>query len=275
MINPVSLLQRLARGRIPLLSAALAGLVALALNAAAAESPAAIHPPLKVLLLTGGGYHDYKTLVPRLTNEIGKRVLATFDVRFDIESLHDPKFADQFDAVIYDICFDEAPDDVLENAIQATKKGKPTVMIHCAVHAFRHSPKIHEWETCCGMRSKVHDRFEGFTVQKLDPESPITKFFPQEWSTAGDELYQTISIDPDSHQLLKAKSPQDGRVHVVCWTYQFGKGRVFSTTLGHDLKTAGTPEYLRLLSNGLLWACDKLDANGEPAAGFSAAPPKP
>jgi len=37
MINPVSLLQRLARGRIPLLSAALAGLVALALNAAAAD----------------------------------------------------------------------------------------------------------------------------------------------------------------------------------------------------------------------------------------------
>jgi uncharacterized protein len=118
------------------------------------------------------------------------------------------------------------------------------------------------------MRSKVHDRFEGFSVTKLDPESPITKQFPDQWSTAGDELYQTISIEPESHQLLKAKSPQDGRVHIVCWTREFGQGRVFATTLGHDMKTAATPEYLRLVANGLLWACGKLQPDGAPAPGY-------
>ena len=239
------------------------------LGAGAADKVPVHKPALKALFLTGGGYHDYEKLVPHLTNEISRLVNVTFDVKTDLSAMAVPKFADGYDVVVYDVCFDEAPDEVLENALQATRKGKPTVMIHCAVHAFRRSPKIHEWETCCGMRSKVHDPYAPLTVTKLDQGSPITKLFPNDWKTPGDELYQTISIDPQSHQLLKAKSPHDGREHVVCWTYQFGQGRVFATTLGHDMKTAASPDYLRLLANGLLWACGKLEPDGKPADGYS------
>jgi type 1 glutamine amidotransferase len=225
-----------------------------ATTASRAADPGA---PLKVLFLTGGGYHDYKALAPHLTNHLGELAHATFEVRWDMNSLRDPKFAEGFDAVVYDVCFDNVEDAILQNALNTVRAGKPAVMIHCAVHAFRNSPKIHEWEACCGMRSKVHDRYEGFTVTKLDPSSPITKAFPQTFETAGDELYQTISIPPESHQLLRAKSPVDGREHIVCWTSEYGKGRVFATTLGHDMKTASRPEYLRLVANGLLWACGK------------------
>jgi type 1 glutamine amidotransferase len=225
--------------------------------------------PLKVLFLTGGGYHDYEKLAPHLTSNLGNRVNAQFTTRFDLNALTNASFADPYDAVVYDVCFDDAPDVALDNALQTTRNGKPTVMIHCAVHAFRQSKKVREWETCCGMRSKVHDPFASFAVVKLDKADPITKTFPDEWKTAGDELYQTISIEPQSHQLLKARSPQDSREHVVCWTSQFGRGRVFATTLGHDMKTAGAPEYLQLLANGLLWACGKLGDNGEPLAGYA------
>jgi type 1 glutamine amidotransferase len=234
------------------------------------SAPAAEVKPLKVLFVTGGGYHDYKKLAPFLTTNLPQIVRATFDVKFGLDALRDPKFADAYDAVVYDMCDDEASDEVLENALQATRKGKPSVMIHCAVHAFRRSTKIREWETCCGMRSKVHDPYQAFAVKKLDESSPITRLFPNDWKTPGDELYQTIAIDPQSHQLLKAKSPKDGREHVVCWTYQYGQGRVFATTLGHDMKTVTSPDYLRLLANGLLWSCDKLEQNGEPKTGYAA-----
>jgi type 1 glutamine amidotransferase len=195
-----------------------------------------------------------------LTNALAAPANATFTTKFDMDILRDAHFADGYDAVVYDLCFDKADDDVLiEHALNATRAGKPTVMIHCAVHAFRYSPKIREWETCCGMRSKVHDKYEPFTVTKLDPASPITTQFPDGWKTEGDELYQTISIDPASHPLLKVKSPQDGREHIVCWTAKYGQGRVFATTLGHDMKTAATPEYMRLVANGLLWATGRLE----------------
>jgi type 1 glutamine amidotransferase len=229
--------------------------------------------PLKVLLIASGCCHDYKTLAPFLSTNLAMIVNANIEFHFGLDDLANPKFADPYDAVIYDICEEDTPAANLDNVMAITRAGKATVMIHCSIHAFRNSPKISEWETLCGMRSKRHDKFEPFTVTKCDPDSPITKSFPQTWTTAGDELYQTISIDPRSHQLLKAISPVDGHEHVVCWTCEYGQGRVFSTTLGHDLKTTGTPEYLQLVANGLLWSCSKLAADGKPAPGYDATKP--
>ena len=226
-------------------------------------------PPLKGLFLTGGGYHDYQKLAPHLTSNLSRMLNVQFTTAFDIHALTNADFADAYDLVVYDVCFDDAPEVVLKNAIEATRRGKPAVMIHCAVHAFRQSQQVHAWETCCGMRSKVHDPYGPFTVLKLDRDDPLTRFFPDEWKTPGDELYQTISIEPQSHPLLKAKSPVDGREHVVGWTRTFGRGRVFATTLGHDMKTAGSSDYLQLLANGLLWACGKLGEDGKPVAGYA------
>jgi type 1 glutamine amidotransferase len=240
------------------------------ISASGPEPAARSAAPLKALFLTGGGYHDYKKLAPHLTSSLSKLVNAQFTTAFDLNALTNAQFADPYDVVVYDVCFDDAPDAILEGALQTTRNGKPAVMIHCAVHAFRQSAKVHEWETCCGMRSKVHDPYGPFTVVKLDQNDPITKFFPAEWKTPGDELYQTISIEPQSHRLLEATSPRDGRTHTVGWTYQFGRGRVFATTLGHDMKTAGSPEYLQLLANGLLWACGKLGDDGKALAGYAA-----
>jgi len=239
------------------------------LSAGTAGSASPAVTPLKALFLTGGGYHDYKKLVPHLTASLSQLLNAQFTTAFDLNALTNAQFADPYDVVVYDVCFDEAPDTLLENAMRAARNGKPTVMIHCAVHAFRQSAKVREWESYCGLRSKVHDPYGPFTVVNLDPNDPITKSFPAEWKTPGDELYQMISIDPQSHALLKATSPQNGREHIVGWTYSFGRGRVFATTLGHDMKTAGSPDYLQLLANGLLWTCNKLGDDGKPLAGYS------
>jgi len=258
-------------GRICFFLASTAALLAFTVRAPAGDAQPSPRP-LKVLYLAGGGFHDYATMVPRLTNRLSRLGAISFQTHFDLEPLRDPSFGRDYDAVIYDVCFEEAPDQLLENALQTVRQGKPAVMLHCAVHAFRHSPKIRDWETCCGMRSKVHDPYASFTVTNLDPASPITASFPAQWTTPGDELYQTISIDPQSHPLLRAKSPKDGREHIVCWTCQFGEGRVFATTLGHDQKTASAPEYQRLVLNGLLWACRRLGPDGLPLRGTAPAP---
>ena len=73
----------------------------LACTAADAEEP-----KLKALLVTGGGYHDYKALNPILTEQIGKLAPVTFDVKYGLDTLNDPKFADGYDVVVYNFCFD-------------------------------------------------------------------------------------------------------------------------------------------------------------------------
>jgi type 1 glutamine amidotransferase len=236
-----------------------------------AASVASAKPPLKALLISGGGYHDYAKLIPFLTTNLSERINIKFDVSYTLDALKSDKFADGYDVVVYDVCFDEAEPALLENAMKVAREGKPAVMIHCAVHAFRKSEKVHEWENLCGMRSKVHDPFQSFTTEKLDAKSPITKDWPADWKTPGDELYQTIEFMEGSHPLLRAKSPRDGREHIVCWTHVYGKGRVFATTLGHDFKTAESPDYLHLLSNGILWACDKLKNDGSAKPGYGPA----
>jgi type 1 glutamine amidotransferase len=245
--------------------------LALALSANAAQ-------PINALFLTGGGYHDYKKLAPYLTNSFGERVNVHFDTIWDMNTLKDPNFATGYDVLVFDVCFDEVEPALIENALKAIHDGKPAVMIHCAVHAFRRDTNvldmqigsrpstnsvIREWENGVGMRSKVHDKYGPFAVQKLDKHSPILAGFPNNWKTPGDELYQTIEFPKTSHPLLRARSPQDGREHIVCWTHTYGKGRVFATTLGHDMKTAQDNDYLGLISRGLLWACDKLDRHGD------------
>ena len=226
--------------------------------------------PLRVLWVAGGTWHDFDALVPNLTSDLSRRLNATFDVRLDLETWRDEKFAENYDAVIYQFCFDDAEGVLIDHALQATRSGKPTIFLHGAVHSFRHSDRVGEWERCCGIRSKVHDPYQPFQTSKLDPGHPITKAWPEEWSTPGDELYQTIELLPGSHPLLKATSPRDGREHIVSWTSTYGKGRVFTTTLGHDLKTAGMSSYHRLIADGLLWVCGKLGDDGQPVAGYGA-----
>jgi type 1 glutamine amidotransferase len=58
---------------------------------------------------------------------------------------------------------------------------------------------------------------------------------------------------------------------VVAWTNEFGpsKTRIFSTTIGHNNDTVSDPRYLDLVTRGLLWSTDKLQADGTPAPGYS------
>ena len=57
---------------------------------------------------------------------------------------------------------------------------------------------------------------------------------------------------------------------VVVWSNEYGanKTRVFSTTIGHNNATVEDARYLDLVTRGVLWACGKLDDNGQPAAGY-------
>jgi type 1 glutamine amidotransferase len=229
-------------------------------------------PKLKALLITGGGYHDWKAINPVLTTKISELAHVTIDVKSGLDTLKDPKFADGYDVVLYNFCFGKDNDKVLiENALKVTRDGKPTMMIHCAMHTFQASD---EWTDCCGMRTRVHDPYRTFAVVKADKEHPVVKTLADNWQTPGDELYQTIKLGERSTALLRGQADKGKSDHIVCWVSTYGKGKVFATTLGHDLKTVNMPEYHRLLASGLLWACDKLGKDGKPLEGFAGPAPK-
>jgi uncharacterized protein len=219
---------------------------------------------LKALYITGGPYHDFKNLAPLLTSKISEFASVEWEIKWGPEAFKNSDFGNAFDVVVYNMCFDDV-DPSIENVLKLTSGGKPTVTIHCAVHSFKVSD---EWRRLVGQVSRIHDPYQAFSTVKVDANHPIVKSFPDNWQTSGDEMYQTVEMGPQSKVLLKAKSPSSGKENMVCWTNQYGQGRVFGTTLGHDLKTAQQPDYHRLLSYGLLWACGKLGEDGKPLPGY-------
>jgi type 1 glutamine amidotransferase len=248
-----------------MLLAALPVLVLLPGPAVPREKKAA--PKLKALLLTGGGYHDYKVLNPMIVKKVSALASVRFDVKDGLKALKDKDFAKGYDVLVYNFCFsNEKNKDIIKNALKATRDGKPTVLVHCAMHTFQSSD---DWTDCCGMRTRRHDAYSAFSVVKADKDHPAVKTLPDEWSTPGDELYQTIELGKRSKALLKGKNRKAKSEHTVCWVSTYGKGKVFATTLGHDLKTVGMKEYHQLLANGLLWACGKLGKDGKPLAGYA------
>jgi len=143
-----------------LLTVLLRGVLLLVLLARGAD--AAEGPPLKALVISGGCCHDYKKLLPHLTTNISAMVKVTFEVKYDLEILDNEKFAEPFDVLIFDQCQEEGTAMQVRNALAAVRAGKPTVMIHCALHAFKSSS---DWRDCCGMTSKVHDPFQAFDTE--------------------------------------------------------------------------------------------------------------
>ena len=67
-------------------------------------------------------------------------------------------------------------------------------------------------------------------------------------------MYENVKLWPNAKPLLTAYSIESKKDQVVAWTNQYGKGRVFATTLGHASPTTDMESYHKLLANGLLWA---------------------
>ena len=239
-------------------------------------------------MFVGGGFHDYKQMPITLAEKIS----AIANVSIDIKKMEnaeemaaafkDPKFGEGYDVIIYDICFGEKwKDGDYDAALRVANEGKPAVIIHCTCHTYRPPRKPQadskereaiadaKWHAFVGMDTRVHDKKTGFSTEKVAKDHPILKNFPDDWKTPGDEMYNTVKMMPSATPLLTAKSPASGKTHTVAWINHFGKAKIFGTTLGHDMKTGGDADYHKLLAYGLLWACDKLDAEGKPLAGYA------
>jgi type 1 glutamine amidotransferase len=241
-------------------------LIALSLPApATADEPA----PLKVLWCTGGGFHDFKGVTPLLCQSIQRRANVRFDVSDDYKSWAKPGFADGHDAVVYFFSHhDREARPVVESLAAAVHAGKPALVIHGTLHAFRELGTGRDaYCEAIGLTSVAHDPRRPLATRKVAGH-PILAAWPDDWKTPSDELYQDVRLWPGATPLLTAYSETSRKDHVVAWVNRYGRGRVFGTSLGHDAATAGQESYQRLLADGLLWACDKLAEGGRPRPGY-------
>jgi type 1 glutamine amidotransferase len=223
--------------------------------------------PLKALLITGGCCHEYGKQKDLLKQGIEARAQVAVEqvhtddttdmARFTI--YEDKDWAKGYDVVIHDECSSNVTElAYVENILAPHKGGVPAVNLHCAMHCYRTGKD--DWFKFVGVQSTAHGPQLPIAIRFVDLNHPITKVLDG-WTTINEELYNNIRVLDSATALARGKqtSKEVNDDYVVAWVNDYGKTRVFSTTLGHNSATVGDGRYLDLVTRGLLWSCDKLN----------------
>ena len=265
------------------------GSLALLVSAAAVRDvPAEEVKPIKALLVLGGCCHDYEKQKDLLAEGISARAHVEVTISYSPDKTtkvlnpvyERPDWANGFDVVIHDECTSDVKNvDIINRILEPHRQGLPGVVLHCGMHCYRsegYPDSITPWFAFTGLQSTGHGPQSPIAVSLIDSASPITQGFG-DWTTVKEELYNNLKVFPTAHPLIRGKQVvkrRDGTEKtedfVVAWANEFGKARVFSTTLGHNNVTVGDARYLDLVTRGLLWSCGKLAADGKPVAGYEA-----
>lgn len=228
--------------------------------------------PLRALLITGGCCHDYETQKNILAAGLAKRANVEVKIVHEggtstnhkVSIYTDPNWAKGYDVVIHDECFADVKDlDFVAGILKAHQDGVPAVNLHCAMHCYRTGTD--DWFKFIGIQSTGHGAQLPIEISFTDTTHAITKGLAN-WTTIKEELYNNVKLFDSAHPLARGK--QGDQEFVVVWTNDYGKTRVFNTTIGHNNETVGDDRYLDLVTRGLLWACDKLGPDGTPKAGY-------
>lgn len=223
--------------------------------------------PIKALLITGGCCHDYSKQKDLLKAGIEARAHVTVELEHSDDRSTKARFsryekanwAEGFDVVIHDECSADVKEmPYVDNILNAHKNGVAAVNLHCAMHCYRTGTD--DWFKFVGIHSTGHGPQKPIDITFIDKDSPITKTLGN-WTTINEELYNNVRLFDTTKPLARGRQDTGKKVDdfVVVWTNEFGKARVFSTTLGHNNETVGDARYLDMVTRGLLWSVDKLN----------------
>jgi len=217
----------------------------------------------KVLLITGGGFHDFETQKGILVEGLGERLDVEFvidheaekDPSHQLKRFEDPDWAEGYDLVLYNISLstDQKPETAQAIIDSHVKHGVPAVLLHGSTHSYRRTGN-ENWFRFMGARSMRHEAQRGFTNEVLEEGHPVMEGFPVPWEQPQGELYVIEEVFPTATPLARAYGVETEEYHPTIWVNEYEGVRLFVTTIGHHNETMATDVYLDLVSRGMKWA---------------------
>ena len=266
-------------------------LMVAALAVMAGSAPAAT--PAKLMLLdgeSGGPWHKWQLTTPVLKKALEETGLFQVDVVTAPGTTGElTAFAPSFAGYAAVVMNYDAPDERWPAALKTAFEryvsgGGGLVIVHAADNAFAGWPAFNEMIGVGAWRGRteaagplwyfkdgkvVSDPAPGpagshgarvpFAVNVRDASHPITKGLPSTWMHQGDELYARLRGPGKNMTVLAtahsaADNAGSGRDEPTMMVVSFGKGRIFHTTLGHDVNGMSCVGFVTTLQRGAEWA---------------------
>lgn len=247
--------------------------------------------PIRVMLLDGesaGTYHDWRATTPVLKAELEQAGIFQVDVvtappsRGDFSNFK-PDFS-KYDVVVSNLDSATWPADLEASFEQYMKNGGGFVSVHAADNAFAGWVAYNEMIGVGGWRGRretagphwfykdghmesdsspgsagSHGQRLPFAVTIRVADHPITQGLPPVWMHAGDELYANLR-GPGQNMTVLGTAYSDpanvgtGKNEPILMALSYGKGRIFHTTMGHDIPALSCVGFIVTLQRGTEWA---------------------
>jgi hypothetical protein len=247
--------------------------------------------PIHVLLLdgqSGGPYHNWQ-----LTSRVLKKELEDAGL-FEVTVATSPRFGEDFanfkpdfakyQAVVFNYDAPDWPLDLRQQLEQFVKNGGGLIIVHASDNAFPDWQAFNQMIGIGGWRNRseksgplwyfndgklVSDNSAGpagshgvrlpYQVTTRAPNHPIMKGLPRAWMHGADELYATLR-GPGENMTVLASAYSDqrnkgtGRDEPSLVVVNYVKGRVFHTTMGHDVAALSCVGFITTFQRGTEWA---------------------
>lgn len=212
----------------------------------------------KIILITYGGWagHEPKqgieVFLPWLIAE-GAKV----DTTSNLDKYADEKYMQTVDLIIQNISMMKITKEQEKGLLTAVRNGAGIAGWHGGLaDSFRESTG---YQFMIGGQFVAHPGgIIDYEVNITNKKDPIVKELPKTFKIHSEQYY--MHVDPNVKVLAttsftgKNNDWIEGCVIPVIWKKNYGKGRVFYSSLGHVAADFKTPEVLETMKRGILWA---------------------